>query len=170
MLGDGIYRTSYWPMLLKVSAYLPLFRSMPDFLGERPQERLLEARTRFVEGLGPFLRARDASITAAVATYAAPPKKIARWLEAKSFFAQTRLCDHVLVTAKVYVDVGQLRVINKTHHIDDNFVRCCAALTLSEGVEDALTLSELAFPGCITVLDGLAVSMGSMNPISKKNA
>lgn len=142
-------------MLIPVTAYVPFFKTIPDFLGERPQEYFVESRNAYINSLSPYLAVRNETIYDIEIEFGEPPEFVYEWLKERSFFNKLLIVDHLIITCKVDIDLEELYEINKVDSLDDTFLKHCAAILLGDALEDAHTLSELSHPGCITVLEGV---------------
>lgn len=155
-------------MNISTTSYVGLFKSAPQLFGPERFELLNQQRARFQEELVEFLGAGDLISNVSVCKET-PPKSVVELLGNRSPFAETRLTDYILISADVEVDVDLLRQINKKDDLG-NFPDYCAAIELSEAAEEALVLSELSAPGCISAIGGIAIANEAINFIEAKTA
>lgn len=146
-------------MLIPVRSYIPFFKSLRIIGDEKLHPVVLKHRDQFASELGFFLKTLRSNILSAEACIADPPDNVLELLSRKSWFVNLKpLCDFIEVSAEVEVDVDLLRDINETSELDPAFINQCALDEVEAGLDAALVLSELAFPGCIHTLDGALIS------------
>lgn len=156
-------------MRIAVKTYLPFFKSLRIIGEESAHQAILARQQSFMSEIPDFLPRFQSSISNVEVIFVTPPEHVADWLKAKSIFANTRLCDDIEISADVEVDVDELRRINP-NEIERGFIDSLACVDVSEAVEAALFLSELAWPGGITTLEGLSVAENGTYPVTKKPA
>lgn len=141
---------------LQVKAWLAL--RTPAFAHPERLSAYALARDSWLSGLEDACSVISSTVALRGFEFADPPADVRQWCKERSFMANTRFCEYVRLDADVSVDTMALAKINsmKVSDLEPEFVAACAASDLSGVVENLQLLSELADPGCIDSLTGLA--------------
>lgn len=141
-------RTKVWRKSVK--AWIPV-NSVGRFHPER-RELLDRCTPLFFEQLPAALKLLRPEISNISVKIAKPPSAIYDALVQTTWMA--RFSYFVEVSADVEVNVEELKRINEGKTLELNFLKYCAADTLSSAIDVTLLLSELAYPSCIAVNKG----------------
>jgi len=158
-------------MLIPIRSYIPLFTSLSIIHDEQSRPLVLKRQDQFSSELGLFLKTLSPHIKFAEARDVDPPNDVMSHLKQKSWLVDLKpLCNFIEIVAEVNVDVDQLKELNETSELDQAFINECAFDEVRAGLDAALVLSELAFPGCIHTFDGALVSQTHTTTLNAKRA
>lgn len=149
-----------------VAAWIPIRTPAWDHPGRLTVYE--NARDQFIGQLPQVLRLLGSDVTVEEVVLGQPPGELIAWFKQKSFMSGTRLFEYISIRATVEVDSAWL--ISKPD-IEEELVLAVAASQLGDKIELILVLSELAYPGCIDVLDGACLSSNLLvHEIRRKHA
>jgi hypothetical protein len=141
-----------------VSAWLPI--RIPFFALEDRYNAYVVFRDKFLAQLPACLGITAPDVKDVVVSLNEAPVDVVRWLSSRGTLFHRRTVEYILVRALVTVDVDGLRQRNKGKEFDEELFRSMAAADLSYALQPILVMSELAEPGCIAVMEGLAIADG----------
>lgn len=158
-------------MLIPIRIYVPFFTSLRIIHDEKSRSLVLKRQDQFSSELGLFLETLCPEIKSAEAQYVDPPNDVLYFLKQKSWLVDLKpLCNFIEIVADVDVDVDQLKELNQTSALDQAYINECALDEVWVGLNAALVLSELAFPGCIHTFDSALVSETHTTTLNAKRA
>ena len=137
--------------IANVTAWIPVVSNRIGYDGRFFDDTA--ALGAFLEELPSALHSMNPGISqASTAVHAECPEALRESIGNK---VHPALLSFVCVAADVTVDAEQLHMQNPGREFDSAFIASVATIFLSETIEKALVLSELAYPGCVGTLDGL---------------
>ena len=155
-------------MLITTHNYIPLFTFLRAYSEDGSVQNLGSARELFLSDIPSCINQINNSITVNKVDIVTPPKDILNRLTSR-MFASTKLCTYILIEADIEIDVDNLKLLNATKDIDTEFLSSVAVIFVSEAIEAILTITEIAYPGCINTKEGVSISNDIASSIREKN-